>query len=143
MRYAPSLIAFWSVLLWPSHTMAQCQPAKRALVVGINTYSGARPPAVRVEKPLVRRLRVHGSRTARSLGNLAGAVNDANDFADLLESKGFDFPKGSVIRLLDEEATAQNILDTFQRQLIDVSMCPGDIELFFYSGTVRRFATST
>jgi hypothetical protein len=120
--------------LTPHAAVAQCQPARRALVVGINTYSGARPPGVRVEKPLVARLPVQGSVAARPFDNLDGAVNDASDFADLLESKGYDFAKGNVVRLLEEKATAQNILDTFQRHLIDGATCPGDIEVFYYSG---------
>ena len=114
--------------------MAQCQPVKRALVVGINHYSGKRAAAVRVEKPLVARIAVEGTSTARPFDDLDGAVNDANDFADLLESQGYDFPKANVVRLIDEKATAQNILDTFQRHLVDASTCRGDIDVFFYSG---------
>ena len=134
MRYRAVLIAFCGALLGQSFAAAQCQPAKRALVVGINTYSGARPAAIRIERPLVARLPVEGTGGGRVLDNLAGAVNDANDFADLLESNGYDFPKANVVRLLEEKATAQNILDTFQRHLVDASTCPGDIEVFFYSG---------
>jgi len=114
--------------------MAQCQPARRALVVGVNTYAGARPRGVRVEKPRVPRVAVQGTSAARPFENLDGAVNDANDFGDLLESEGYDFPKDNVIRLLEEKATAQNILDTFQRHLIDASTCSGDVEVFYYSG---------
>jgi hypothetical protein len=135
MRYCFALAAFCgAVVLQPSAAIAQCQPARRALVVGINANSGTRPPGVRVEKPLVPRVPVQGAVTARPLDNLDGAVNDANDFADLLESQGYDFPKASVIRLLDDKATAQNILDTFQRHLVDGATCPGDIEVFYYSG---------
>lgn len=60
-------------------------------------------------------------------------MNDANDFADLLESS-YGFPKANVIRLLQEKATAQNILDTFQRHMVDASQCADNIEVFFYSG---------
>ena len=121
-------------MLMPPTAVAQRQPARRALVVGINTNAGTRPPGVRVEKPLVPRVPVQGDVTARPFDNLDGAVNDANDFADLLESEGYDFPREHVIRLLEEKATAQNILDTIQRHLVDGASCPGDIEVFYYSG---------
>ena len=134
MRYSLVHTAICGVAFLPSAAMAQCQPVRRALVVGINSYAGKRPPTTRVEKPLVPRLPVEGNGGARPFDNLDGAVNDANDFADLLESKGYDFPKENVIRLLEADAAAQNILDTFQRHLIDASTCPGDIEVFFYSG---------
>jgi len=133
MRSCLAAAAFCGLVL-PLAAVAQCRPARRALVVGIDTNSGARPPGVRVAKPLVARLPVQGTATARPFDNLDGAVNDANDFADLLESTGYDFPKKNVIRLLEENATAQNILDTFQRHLVDGATCPGDIEVFYYSG---------
>lgn len=133
MRYSFALAAFCGVVFLPP-AMGQCQPVRRALVVGINTYKNTRPPGFRVEKPLVPRVPIQGTTSARDLVNLDGALNDANDFAELLESKGYDFPKESVIRLLEEKATAQNILDTFQRHLVDASTCPGDIEVFYYSG---------
>jgi len=134
MRYRVTLALLWAVAPIARPLAAQCQPSKRALVVGINTYSGKRPPAAHFEKPLVPRLPVEGANTARPFDNLDGAVNDANDFADLLESQGYDFPRQNVIRLLEAKATAQNILDTFQRWLVDASSCAGDIEVFFYSG---------
>jgi hypothetical protein len=134
MRYCFALAAFCGAVLTPAAAVAQCQPARRAVVVGINTNAGNRPPGVRVEKPLVPRVPVQGTATARPFDNLDGAVNDANDFADLLESEGYDFPKENVIRLLEEKATAQNILDTFQRHLVDGATCPGDTEVFYYSG---------
>jgi len=133
-RYLPALSALWALALLATRAEADCQPARRALVVGINTYSGPRPPGVRVEKPLVARLPIQGTGAARPFDNLDGAVNDASDFADLLESSGFDFPRQNVVRLLEEKATAQNILDTFQRHLVDAASCPGDIEVFYYSG---------
>jgi hypothetical protein len=133
-RFFSALAALCAVALSAQRAAADCQPARRALVVGINTYSGPRPPGVRVEKPLVARSPIQGTGVARPFDNLDGAVNDANDFADLLESSGFDFPRRNVVRLLEEKATAQNILDTFQRHLVDAATCPGDIEVFYYSG---------
>ncbi len=134
MKQCCCVIAALCGALAPVPALAQCQPSRRALVVGINTYSGKRPAGIRIDKPLVQRTPVHGSLGPRPIGDLDGAVNDANDFADLLESRGFDFPKENVIRLLQEKATAQNILDTFERHLVDASTCPGDVEVFYYSG---------
>ncbi|SPF32493.1 exported hypothetical protein [Candidatus Sulfopaludibacter sp. SbA4] len=48
-----------------------CEPVRRALVVGINLYTGNRKPGVRVEKPLVARQPVDGAFHAREFGNLA------------------------------------------------------------------------
>jgi hypothetical protein len=134
VRCSVALAALCGAVFLPALVMAQCQPAKRALVVGINTYSGSRPPGVRVEKASVTRVPVQGTSAPRPFDNLEGAVNDANDFADLLESTGFDFPRENVVRLIEGNGTAQNILDTFQRHLIDESTCAGDVEVFFYSG---------
>lgn len=75
---------------------------KRALVVGINDYPGT--------------------------GNdLYGCVNDANDWADVLQGRSFE-----VTKLLDAAATRQNILDELGESL-DRSRS-GDILFFQYSG---------
>jgi len=111
-----------------------CEPVRRALVVGINLYTGNRKPGVRVEKPLVARQPVDGAFHAREFGNLEGAVNDATEFAAFLEGEPYRFEERNIKLLLEEQATAQNILDTFERHLIDASTCPGDVSIFFYSG---------
>ncbi|HUK17952.1 MAG TPA: hypothetical protein VLW65_16120, partial [Bryobacteraceae bacterium] len=127
MRLSFALALFCAASLLASAAFADCRPSRRALVVGINTYTGKRAPGFHVDKPLVARAPIQGNVAARPFENLDGAVNDANDFADLLESQGFDFPKQNVVRLLEEKATAQNILDTFQRHLVDGATCPGEI----------------
>jgi hypothetical protein len=133
VRYFLGLGAgLYAAMLTPA-AMAQCQPVRRALVVGINTYSGERPAAFRVEETLVERLPLSGERKPRPMENLDGAVNDANDFADLLQSS-YGFAEKNVIRLLEQNATAQNVLDTFERHLVDESTCAGDVSVFFYSG---------
>jgi len=138
--YCYRVFAILAAVLLPSSILAQCQPTKRALVVGINTYKGdPRKPAFRIEKPLVPRLPVQGETVDRGFGNLRGPVNDATDFADLLVSD-FGFPRENVRLLLEENATAQNILDTFERDLVkdkednSGSVCANDVEVFFYSG---------
>jgi hypothetical protein len=121
-------------VLAQARAFAQCQPVRRALVVGINTYQRGvkRVSAIPAEKALVPRLPVTGAGTHPVFRNLEGAVNDAREFAALLRSSQFE--PANIILLIEQEATAQNILDTFRRHLIDESTCPGDISVFFYSG---------
>lgn len=86
-------------------------------MVGINTY--VRPTAGNIP-------------TGRRFSNLTGAVNDAREFAALLQSNQFD--RENIKLLLERDATARNILDRFGRHLIDASTCRGDISVFYYSG---------
>ncbi len=131
MRWA-AILLFWAASGWRVH--AQCQPVRRALVVGINTYEAGktRKPPAKTANPLVSRLPVMGVANRPAFPNLDGAVNDAVDFAALLQNYNFD-PK-NIELLTEEQATAQQILDRFQSRLIDSSTCPGDISVFFYSG---------
>lgn len=76
--------------------------ANRALCVGINDYP------------------VDG-------GDLAGCVNDANAWADLLV-KRFDFPSGSVKMLLDRRAKKKPILDGLKAMIAGAK--EGDIVVF-------------
>lgn len=76
--------------------------AKRALCVGINDYPGT------------------GS-------DLAGCVNDANDWKAALESRGFQ-----VDLLLDKQATKQAMRDKLQKLVADAKS--GDVAIFTYSG---------
>jgi hypothetical protein len=114
---------------------APCPPVRRALVVGISLYSGKnRPAAIKTAQPVVARIPVTGS-TLRAKGlfeDLPGAVNDAKEIADVLQ--GYEFKPSNIRLLLNEEATAQNILDSFQNLLIPEASCPGDVSLFYYSG---------
>jgi hypothetical protein len=76
--------------------------AKRALCVGINDYPG-------------------------TWSDLAGCVNDAADWKDALERRGFE-----VERLLDRAATRQSLIASLRR-LVGISR-PGDIIVFQFSG---------
>jgi hypothetical protein len=75
---------------------------KKAICVGINNYPG-------------------------SFNDLNGCVNDANDWAALLQGFGFD-----VSLILDSQATAHNVKAALQG-LVDVTNA-GDIAVFTYSG---------
>jgi hypothetical protein len=125
------LLLSWGAV---SGAQAQCQPARRALVVGINTYEmgKARKAAYNAGSLIVPRSPVMGSGERPSFLNLEGAVNDAVEFSVLLQKYGFE--EKNIELLTEEKATAQNILDRFQAGLIDASGCPGDVSVFFYSG---------
>ena len=144
------LLAFASLAV--TRLDAQCTPVRRALVVGINSYgeSANRPAAEAVEHPLVQRTPVVVGTTKRGdYPDLEGAVNDATDFSARLKNKEYGFDPKNIVLLLENKATAQNILDTFERKLVDESSCPGDVSLFFYSGhgseirNIARPANST
>jgi hypothetical protein len=124
------------------HAAAQPPPVRRAVVVGIDKYDTGRLPATRIATPLVARpWKLSGAARRSTYPDLSGSVNDATAFAALLSA--YDFAPNHVTVLLDEKATAQNILDTIQRELIDAAQ-PGDIGVFFYAGhgsTIRNSAT--
>ena len=75
---------------------------KSAICIGINNYPGMS-------------------------NDLKGCVNDANDWAELLNEFGFD-----TKMLLDEQGTRENIKTTL-RDLV-MSLKPGDYGVFTYSG---------
>ena len=111
----------WIVLIFGATVFqlrAQCLPVRRALVVGINTYEKGklRKDAYTVETPIVPRLPIMGPGERSAFQNLEGAVNDAVDFAAVLQKYGF--AERNIELLTEEKATAQNILDRFQRRLI-------------------------
>jgi hypothetical protein len=93
------------------------EPARRALLVGINTYkwSGA----------------VHKD-SGQDFDNLEGAAGDAIWLKSILTSK-YGFRDEDVVVLTDLAATRDAILDTFRSHLIAKS-APGDVALFYYAG---------
>jgi len=86
------------------HTLNR-KPQRRALIIGINDYPD---PANRLE----------------------GCVNDAFLISSVLQECEFD-PE-DIRLVLDDRATADNILDRLHWLLDDV--CPGDQRVLFYSG---------
>ncbi len=75
---------------------------KKALCVGINNYPGFN-------------------------NDLRGCVNDANDWAAILENAGFE-----VAKILDDQATKQKILTSLEALIVNASA--GDEIVFTYSG---------
>ena len=86
----------------PSCTAADCQPLRRALVVGISKYVPAkdRKASIRTGKPLVSRITPTGSilRVAGTFGDLPAAVNDANSFSELVEEYDFEHENVKVLQ---------------------------------------------
>ncbi len=82
--------------------------ADRALVVGVDFYGDP------------------------TISPTDGAVEDARAMQRLLIEK-FAFAPGSIKTLLNEQATARNITDTFQSWLINGTR-PGDRVFFYYAG---------
>jgi len=66
---------------------------------------------------------------------LSGCVNDATNIEGFLEKYYEDLlpNKSAIKKLLNEEATRENIINTFQNHLIENAE-PGDTVLFYYAG---------
>ena len=66
--------------------------------------------------------------------DLKGAVGDANRVYDLLTNEeGFSFPPENVCLLLDEDATKKNVIEKFQKVLVDQARS-GDSVVFYFAG---------
>src|SRR5689334_11231854 len=83
---------------------------KRAVLVGINDYTGQFPD---------------GS------SNLSGCVADANSMTQLL-TDGFDFDPGALTTLTDTAAGRDAIISALQTMI--AASQPGDVACFFYAG---------
>ncbi len=122
--FASLCVALLALLLSSS---AEAQ-TRRALVIGIDRYerdsqlaAGAPPPA-------------EGEATGGgrdSWGDLSGAVNDSDVFAELLQRR-FGFAEHHVLRLRNEEATLAGIRAAFARLTEETQK--GDVVVFYYAG---------
>src|ERR1700733_13049006 len=102
---------------------------KSAVLIGINIYNPDHPQPPQSNAQPVPRPAARGDWSAWYFPNLHGAVNDVNLMQGILESRGFK----DLAILKDQEATAQAILLTLQRKLIDETGS-GDIRVVYYSG---------
>lgn len=111
---------------------------RRALVVGIDHYT--RPdkshPAVLSANTKARLVQIHGKPSRTEISDLEGAVNDATQLRDLLIRK-YGFAEKNIVFLKNDEATADRILDTLQKHLVDDAQ-PGDVSFFYYAGHGSR-----
>lgn len=90
---------------------------RRAFLVGINEYN-----PVRNLLPYCR----------KRFSSLSGCINDIEEMAGILEAK-YGFEQNNIHLLPDEKATRGNILNCFEKYLINEA-APGDICVFYYSG---------
>ncbi|MBS1808762.1 MAG: caspase family protein [Acidobacteria bacterium] len=110
----------------PSANASQQSPVRRALLVGINTYS-----------PATGEKQLDAAQTKRGKnrgvwGNLEGPVNDVDGMHEILIAR-FGFKRGNIRVLKNAEATRDNILAAIRRHLIEEAAA-GDVGLFFYAG---------
>jgi hypothetical protein len=108
-------------------------PTRRALLVPIGNYSGARIASAGKGQPQGAKQRDSGSDDpGQPFNNLYGPKKDADDLKKLLVAR-YGFKEGHVDILPESEATHDGILQAIQRYLIDATE-PGDECLFYYSG---------
>lgn len=94
-------------------------PARRALLVGIDTYEPSGPGSNLAPPP------------GRGFRNLRGAAGDARVLAEVLIAR-FGFTRGDVMVLTDRAAGRAAILSGFERLIAESKT--GDIALFYFAG---------
>jgi uncharacterized caspase-like protein len=110
MKQIAALIA---LLFVTCHGDAHSTGRRRAVLIGINDYTAAKP-------------------YQRDLPNLSGAVNDVEEIARLLvERHGFD-PR-DIVTLTNTKATRSAILSALQRHLLRPA-AKDDVLLFYFAG---------
>jgi hypothetical protein len=114
------------------------QPNKKAILIGINCYDPTYASCAKLKniQPTNRVKRagvITGDWLYWKFGNLQGAVNDVEMMKSILEAEphNFEIPADAV--LLDERATADAILFTLRKYLIDDAQ-EGDLRVVYYSG---------
>ncbi|MGP8247582.1 MAG: caspase family protein [Bryobacteraceae bacterium] len=110
-----------------------CGESRLAILVGIDNYNPDSSTQVQILRDLkpstVKRPVVEGDAKYWRFDNLDGAVNDVRLMKAVLQSLGFQ----DFVVLTDQDATADAILQTLQKNLVDDAR-PGDLRLFYYSG---------
>jgi uncharacterized caspase-like protein len=98
---------------------------RRAVVVGINTYERAHwPGASKLPRPV--------GRAVGDVGDLDGAVNDADSMVELLVAR-FGFARENILVLRDLDATREGILGAIGAWLVEPAK-KDDTLVFYYSG---------
>jgi hypothetical protein len=137
-RLLPPLVSFF--ITPPVGIFAAVQ--KSAVLIGIDIYNPRNPSAAKDTNPVVKRPSAKGNWSAWSFPDLHGAVNDVELIQSILSSDKLGFKDIAVLK--NQDATANAILATLQRKLVDETT-KGDIRVVFYSGhgsTVRNEASN-
>jgi hypothetical protein len=118
--------------------VAASAETRRALVVGIDKYiqPDKAHPAVLSVRTKARLAQINGKPSRTKIDDLGGAVNDATQLRDLLIHK-YGFAEKDIIFLKDDQATADRILDSLQKHLVDEARS-GDVSFFYYAGHGSR-----
>jgi Caspase domain len=142
------------VVVTACFTLCLAGQTRRALIVGIDHYETHTAAAAPAPVPTVIESSRHVAGTVArppatgtsrgSWHNLEGAVEDATIYRQILIDR-YGFSPSNIVFLTDkvnaknpgQVATAQHILDTFKRLLID-DAGPGDISVFIYAGHGSR-----
>ena len=107
--------------------------SRRAILVGIDEYNPDPDTQAQLLRdlhpPTLKRPAVEGDARYWRFANLDGAVNDVHLMQAVLQDIGFQ----DFVVLTDRDATADAILQTLQKNLVDDAQ-PGDVRLFYYSG---------
>jgi hypothetical protein len=111
---------------------------RRVLLVGIDHYIQPVPGRVvsLSEKTKARLRQIQGAPSRKPIRDLDGSVNDVRQMKDLLIRK-FHFAPDNIRILIDDQATADHILEGLQGFLVD-SAKAGDQSLFYYAGHGSR-----
>jgi hypothetical protein len=98
---------------------ANGQPARRALLIGIDDYTASTIPDVRVVQH-------------RGWPDLRGAANDVSILADMLVLR-YGFERKNIVTLTNQQATRAAILRAIAEQLVRPAH-QGDIVFYYFAG---------
>jgi len=110
--------------------------SRRAILIGINEYNppGSQASTAPPKKSPSRKALVGGDVRHWRYENLEGAINDVHLIKGLLLAPEFGFQETDIVQLITpEETTAENILATLRRELVETAG-DKDIRIVYYSG---------
>ncbi|PYQ31746.1 MAG: hypothetical protein DMF56_01155 [Acidobacteria bacterium] len=98
---------------------ASAQPAKRALLIGIDDYTASTIPVVKTVEH-------------RGWPDLQGSANDVRILSEMLVLR-YGFERKNIIALTNQQATRAAILHAIEQQLVTPARA-GDIVFYYFAG---------
>lgn len=98
---------------------ATAQPARRALLIGIDDYTASTLPAA-------------GPKQHRGWPDLQGAANDVRILSEMLVLR-YGFERKNIITLTNQQATRQAILRSIEQHLVRPAR-QGDVVFYYFAG---------
>src|SRR5690349_8397764 len=98
---------------------ASAQPARRALLIGIDDYTASTLPSMTAVPQ-------------RGWNDLRGATNDVRILASMLQLR-YGFAPKDIVTLTNQQATRAAIVGTIETHLVRHTR-PGDVVLFYFAG---------